>query len=344
MHPTPQAGQKGLTFVELLITAVLLGIMVVGIGRLIATGTEAQEFARRQNRATEVDQDILDQLRLELVSSVRLFGNTAGDLAWLDLLELGAAPARLAGSRLPTLRTSGGLDKDMPGAEITGNMLLFARLAWCDRYRCGSGREYAIDVYRWLFYYLSPVGGGPQAGSTDGLNLVRVLSEPLVDGGQVDRITDVADRDEVMMHLANATAGVDGSVHAPAVVVWNRSSAAGAAGSLRQIDPDNGNLSDVPLAPRTAPWRVLPAENGVEELLAFRHHSIASVFAPPAMGVGRFGIVDTSGAGFPHGFEVQIVGPTAGRQVLLHVVLVATSRRGQTAFSDLQSVVAVRDL
>lgn len=339
-----QQDHGGLTLVELLIAAVLLGVMVFGVGQLIMSGTEAQEFAKRLNRVTEVNQDILDQMRLELVSSVRLFGDNATDRAYLDLLDLGGAPARLPGSVLPTIRTSGIIDKDIAGSAVTGNMLLFARLAWSDHHRCSSGREYAIDVYRWIHYYLAAETPGPRPGSADGLNLVRVLSEPLIDGGQIDRIGTAADRDEVLLHLANATPDLDGSTHAAAAVVWNRGGLPAAVGTLRQIDPDSGALSDVPIAPRTAPWVIERAEDGVEELLSFRHHSVATVYALPAMGVGRFGIVDTAGSGFPHGFEVQLIGPTAGRQVLLHLVVVSTNRRGQVAYSDMQSVVDARDL
>lgn len=341
---TRQHNHGGFTLTELLIAAAILGVMVFGVGQLIMSGTDAQEFAKRLNRATEVNQDILDQMRLELVSSVRLFGNNATDQAYLGLLDLTGAPTPLPGSRLPTIRTTGNIDKDVAGAEVTGNMLLFARLAWSDRHRCASGREYAIDVYRWIHYYLAAEGPGPRAGSPDGLNLVRVLSEPLVDGGQVDRISNVADREEVLMHLAAATPDLGGSTHAPAVVVWNRGGLPAAVGTLRQIDPDTGALSDVPFAPRSAPWAIERAEDGVEELLSFRHHSVATVFALPAMGVGRFGLVTTSGSGFPNGFEVQLIGPTAGRQVLLHLVVVSTVRRGQVAFSDMQSVVDARDL
>jgi hypothetical protein len=36
--------------------------------------------------------------------------------------------------------------------------------------------------------------------------------------------------------------------------------------------------------------------------------------------------------GFPHGFEVQVTGPSSARQVLLHLVVASTNRSGHTAW------------
>lgn len=336
--------QHGLSLVELLVTTVLLGIMVFGVGRLIVSGSDAQEYAKRLSRVTEVNQDVLDQVRLELVSSVRLFGSGADDLGYLALLDLSGAPARFANSRMPTLRTSGDIGKDVAGAEYTGNMLMFARLAWTDRFRTSSGAEFMTDVYRLVHYYMASEGGGPTPGSAVGLNLVRFLSEPLIDGGQIDRITVDTDREELLVHLATATPDLSGATRAPAELVWNRGGLATAVGTLRQIDADTGMLSDTPMAPRAATWSILPALDGVEDLLAIRHHSVATVYAPTALGVGRFGLVDETAPGYPHGFEVQVVGPTAARQVLLHLVIASSQQRGQLAWSDQQCVIDARDL
>jgi hypothetical protein len=71
---------------------------------------------------------------------------------------------------------------------------------------------------------------------------------------------------------------------------------------------------------------------------------VATNYAKTQMGVGRFGIMTMSGGGFPHGFEVQIVGSPAARQVLLHLSIATTNRSGQVAYSDLTSTVYVEDI
>ena len=80
-------------------------------------------------------------------------------------------------------------------------------------------------------------------------------------------------------------------------------------------------------------------------MLSFRHHSVATNFAQANKGVSRFGIRNDSsnGIGFPHGFEVQAVGTTAARKVLIHMTTVSTNQSGMRAFYDGQIVVVVRE-
>ena len=93
----------GFTLLELVIAAVLLSMMVIAVASLSVSGADAQEFARRQNRATEVNQDLMDQVRLELVSCVRLFGGDVEGDSNLALLDLAGVPQPLADVRLPKI-------------------------------------------------------------------------------------------------------------------------------------------------------------------------------------------------------------------------------------------------
>lgn len=341
-------GQRsgGFTLVELIIASTLLSMMVFAVATLSISGAEAQEYARRLTRATEITQDIVDDIRLELVSCVRVFGNDAEGNGNLALLDLVGAPAPIGSRLLPTVDANGEIRRDTTGAEITGNALFFTKLAWSDRFLCTSGNEYLIDVFRWIHYYLTPEEGGPAAGNSIGLNLVRVFSEPLVDGSAIDAITNPVDQAEVLLHLYQATPDALGNRHAPCQVVWMRGGDPTAAGTLREIDPNDGSLSETPLTAsgRPDPWRVLRAEPEVRGLLSYRHHSVATNFAPASQGVVRYGLASASSGGFPHGFEVQIAGPSSARQVLLHLVVASTNRRGHTAFSNIQVVVDARDL
>ncbi len=334
----------GFTLVEVIVASVLLLMMITAVATLSVSGMEAQDYAARLNRTTEIDQALLDKMRLEIVSSVRMFGNDTEGNANLGVLDLGGAPARLAGSRLPTISATGSIQKDTSSSQITGNSLFFAKLAWTDRYRCHSGTEYLVDVYRWMYYYMTPEGGGPTSGSATGLNLVCVTSEPLIDAAGIDRITDTTDSEEVLQHLHDATPDALGVTHLPCEVVWERGALPSVVGTLRQINPTNWRLVDDPLVGRPDPWKVLRNDSDFVSLLSYRHHSVATNFARPAFGVGKYGYVSTAGAGFPHGFEIQIVGPSSARQVLLHLVLASTNRRGQIAWSDMRVVVDGREL
>lgn len=341
---TTRSRSSGFTLLELVVVAALLGVLIQAVSTMMMTGGDAQEYAKRLNRATELSQEIVDRVRTEMVSCVRLFGNDTEGLANLALLDLAGAPVPLAGLRLPTPAPTEKVRVDTPGAEITGNTLFYARLAWSDHFVCSSGNAYMVDVYRWSYFYLTAEDGGPQPGSPLGLNLVHVRSEPLADGAAIDRIADPTDRAEFLQHLHDGTPDALGEAHDPCVVVWRRGDLPSVAGTLRMIDGSSGTLSNTPIGSRPSPWSVLRDEWELAGLLSYRHHSIATNYSFPSLGVGKFSVVSLSGDGFPHGFEVQTVGPSNGRKTLLHVVVVSTNRRGQPAWSDVQMVIDTHDL
>lgn len=334
--------QGGFTIVELVIVAALLGMLIYSLATLSTQGGDAQQYANRINRATEMTQEIIDQVRGELVSSVRLFGDDAEGAANLALVDLDGQPPRLAGTRLPTIRSDLSVRADTAGDEITGNSLFFARLAWTDRFECTSGDEYLVDVYRWNYYYLTIEGAGPTAGSSIGLNLVRFESEPLVSAESIARIADTGDRAEVLAHLRAGTPDATGVRRDRSYVVWRRGALPSVAGTLQGITAAGG-VSSTPTDGRGG-WSILPSDGVLRGLLSFRYHSVVTNYGPASQGVSRYSVMDPSGGGFPHGFEVQIVGPSNGRQTLFHLLVTSTNNRGQRAWSDAQVVIDARDL
>ena len=333
----------GFTLVELMVAATLLVLMVVGVSRLSMSSVTAQDYAARLNRVTELTQTVLDRMRVELLSSVRVFGaGTEGtnNLATLDLVGM---PARLPGTRLATISATAQLRPDTAGAEITGNSLFFARLAWTDHFVCTSGNDYLVDVYRWVYYYTTPVDGGPTPGTSTGLNMIRVSSEPLADAASVDRIANVTDRNELLLHLLDGTPDATGVSRDPCALVWRRAGDPLVAGTIRQISQSSGAMSATPIDGRTSPWRIR-REATKADLLVYRHHSVATNYSQASFGVGRYGIVSNAGSGFPHGFEVQTVGTSSARQTMLHLVVVNNQRASRRAWSNQQVVVDSRDL
>jgi hypothetical protein len=111
---------------------------------------------------------------------------------------------------------------------------------------------------------------------------------------------------------------------------------------LQEILP-SGTLQD-----RTfdSPVFLLPRDDkhSKHDRLWPRGLSIATNWARANLGVSRFGIASQTGDGFPHGFEIQIVGPAAARQVLIHMSLLSTHSRGRRAFLEISSISDGRDL
>lgn len=335
--------QRGFTLVEMMVALVILVAVVVVVAQLVLQSTRAQSHAARVGQATELNQQILDQLRMDLLSSVRLFENDALGTAYLEVLDDSGRPS--VSRCLPTLNASGSFSKESTSGEATGNAMLFARHAWTDEVQVSSGNRYRTDIYRLVYYYLAVQGRGPAPGSSIGLDLCRWMSEPLIDGHQIDDITDPFDRDEVLEHLYNRTPDVLGEVRrSRAEVVWYLGEDPTVAGTFRQVDA-NGYLSDKAGASRGGKWTILRDPIwSMDGLLSHRHFSVATNHALGSIGVSRFSVMDDAGDGFPHGFEVQCIGPSSARQVLIQLCLVSTWRSHLPAASTVRSIVTCRDL
>jgi hypothetical protein len=333
----------GFSLIELSVAAVLVTVLAFLVSTLSRSGMEAQRYAERLGRVTEITQDLLDELRDELQSSVQLFTADTRGNAYLAMVDLTSSPTRIS-SALPKLVVNSVFEPETTPRAKTGNALLFARHAWTDHFMTTSGQTIQIDVYRAVHYYLHRAEGGPAAGRPDGLNLARWVSEPLADGHQVDGITDPAVRAEVLDHLLSQTPDSRGIVHDAVEVVWHVGADPAIAGTFRQIDT-GGSLSPTTSPPRATTWQ-LEAEPRLcaADLLTTRKHSIASNFAAPSTGVGRFSARDPSGDGFPHGFEIQMIGPASARQILIHLTVVSANDSGRRAFQDLQVITDARDL
>ena len=166
----------------------------------------------------------------------------------------------------------------------------------------------------------------------------------MVDGEGIDRIADPVDRAEILRNIILRVPDDNGVVHPTAEVVWSRGEDPTLPGTLRHIQK-TGTLAGTPQPPRSTPWKLLrdPAWS-VDGMLHYRHYSLATNHAPGGWGVSRFAVPTQTGSGFPHGFEVQLIGPSSARQLLVRLVLSSTNNHGHKAFSAVQAVMDARDI
>jgi hypothetical protein len=265
-------------------------------------------------------QDVTAKIRAELSSAVFLpQDNTLGN-AYLSVLDLGGAPSRFA-SRLPQVDATGIVRKDLGGQTRTGNIVLFAERIAFDSYITGGGRLYSTPLYR-----------------PDGLDLNHWVSEVLADGAAIDEVTSPTDLTALLEHLRTDTVDDKGRAKEPIEVAWRVGADPSAVGTLRMLG-SGGTLSDTPSGARGMTWKLLADRRRSRfEMFAQPRLSIASNWAPSRMGLARFGDMLTSGLGFPHGLEVQIVGPSSARQILVHLVLVEAGATTSSGFARQQVV------
>lgn len=336
--------QAGFSMVELIVAATILILMVLMVSTLMLSGSDASKFAERNNRATEVGQDLIDNMRSEIRAATRIFTNDSTGTAYRAVLEPWTSASPIATTTLPTLDVLGSFQADSAGTNKTGNELLLSRHSWSAEFTTTGGTTYRYDVLRIVRYFLKTEDGGPRVGSPWGLNLVHWVSEPMVDGTQIDNITNTTDQKQVLLHLRNGTADKLGKKHPKVDLVWRMGQDPATTGTLRQIT-SLGALSNTPLSPRAVSWRILrDSTKSSAGMLFYRHHSIATNYSLPSYRVPKYGIGNNTSTGFPHGFEIQVIGPSSARQVLLRLVIVSTNRQGHVAHADLQAILGARDL
>ena len=341
-HSPPR--EAGFSMVELIVAATILILMVLMVSTLMLSGSDASKFAERNNRATEVGQDLIDNMRSEMRAATRVFTSDTTGTAYRALLEPWPSATPINTSTLPTLDVNGTFKTDVSGSNKTGNELLVARHSWTAEFTVTAGATYRYDVLRVVRYFLKTEDGGPRAASPWGLNLVHWVSEPMVDGTQIDNITTVAHQKEVLLHLKNGTADKAGKKHPKVALVWRMGQDPAMTGTLRQTTI-LGAMSNTPLSPRPASWQILrDTTKSSAGMLFYRHHSIATNYSLPSYIIPKFGISNNTGNGFPHGFEIQVIGPSSARQVMLRLVIVSTNRQGHIAHADLQAILGARDL
>jgi type II secretory pathway pseudopilin PulG len=198
--------QGGFTLVEVAVVALILAMLIGLVSGLLKSGSDASKLAERTNHATEIAQDLADGMRRELRSAVRLFTNDATGVAYRSRLEDWVGNEPLASSTLPVLAVGGHVPQGRRGHDQDGNDLMFARHAWSAEFLSTSGAVYRYDVYRLVRYFEKSEGNGPRPGSPIGVNLVRWIGEPMVDGSQVDVIATAGEQQQLLTHLLAGTA------------------------------------------------------------------------------------------------------------------------------------------
>lgn len=319
----------GFTALEVMVCLFLVATMAIVVQQTMVTTTNASQYVKAVQRATQRGHDISYEVREELTSSRRLFFDEDVGNAYKDALEFGARPP-VPWSRLPMVDEAGRLEPDSAGLPLTGNMLVFAQEtdATSVLWDPAEGLVRHIDTYRFVAIYIHETDR--RLVFEDGTKALDLVLWTSIEYPSYKQIVDIEDDDEraiVVQALRdqyghtlawNPSADLD---EAFVALVPGGVAAAPTPGVRIEQDPDasrGGRLvyADVQLA-RTQPTDA-------------RRRAVLSADDPE---VWR-----------PHGFEVKVVGPSGARQVWMNLVTESQSAYGQSAAHSSRQIISARDL
>jgi prepilin-type N-terminal cleavage/methylation domain-containing protein len=335
-----RASNRGFSLVELIVVLALIGALVASIVSLALRSQRAQTFAEKNAAATLVAQATLDQIRRDVGSSTRLFQNDSEGNSYLAGMDLTGSGVIIG--KLPKIVSDGIFEKEVSTDLKTGNVLFFVRQERTDRFdRSGSGDFVRTDIYRFILYALRLIPGKDPNRDLDAFDLVRWVSPPVADLSQIESITDPLEQETVCAHLFAGTNPEEPTFPFQQIrYLWKPGADFSIAFESLQFDGKRNPVASGFQVPRD------PQRTDLN-LLSTRSLAISTNLGGAPRGIGAFGILDPSGDGFPHGFEVQVVGPASARQVLAHLVFVNNVRaqdNSKRVWINFQTVVETRDL
>ncbi|GEM_PF-2283899 len=342
---------RGMTFVEVLIAATILVLIVGVIARTTILTGNASRMAVSQGKITILGQKELLKIRGSLRASVHLFQrDTEGNTYW-SKLDLGSV-STLSTSVLPEIDTYGAFGKDTSSNRRTGNILFFAKAvkpfptaeevaqwkAYCDATghpeKKTSLDDLRLDVYRFSTYFLRKTGNEFAPGSPRGLDLATWESIPFADWKRFNQVDPSLQADVLeALRASNVGRKID--------YLWTPGADFDSA--FAQIQ---GDFTLLAVTPTSMPGWKIPSDPVFTRTNVFERKriSVATNWAQANFGVARFAAPTAAGDGYPHGLEIQVIGPASARQVLVHLVLIGQGGRGHTPWVDIQDVVSCHDL
>ncbi len=296
---------RGATLIEAMIGVAIFSFMAYCVYALVGSTVTLSVHSQAWGQLTEWTQQGVNKVSGELPMARRIFRNDAQGNLYLGALEPPVDYPVLGGVKLPVPRDLGTFRADAAGDEQTGNALLFCKQQPVFQTTLIAGPMRRIDVYTLVFFYPSAVNVsmGPYTRS---LLLARWESIEFGDYLEVSGLA-AGEKAEVVRNLY-ADRGIR--------YLWDVAQ-----------DPDQafygidnfGTVDAVPILSFNPPG---DSNRSVIAALGLGRSSLSwnrtsQTWIPEQ--VPLYAIADATGDGFPHGFEVQIIGPTGSRTILIRL-------------------------
>jgi len=327
-----QRGDTGVSFIELMVVMFLFSIIGLMAYDMLVGTAQTNLYLEANNDLSEYGQRLVNEIKTEVLQSKRLISDTVQGLGYLAALEMTDAPAPIDSTALASMEVNGSFSPSLIGdAEhpfdqaSVGNAMFFVQ---AERPYINDTDSVRIDLYRFLYYYLSKNSAREIAEQGNILELIRWESVVFADYNQLVQLDNFDDGGAIQLATLQALQVEDTTVGRPAVTVaWNPDEDANGA----FFSFGGGSLSN--LADSSYKIEKLDASLAITQLNAPRIggdmiYSVAfNTSETFELGdtVPVFATADVTNDGFPHGFEVMMGGPTGGRRVLVRLVLAADS-------------------
>ncbi len=310
--------ESGFTFIEMILSAVLLLIMTVVISQSLRVLSRSNAFSESQSRLAEFADRMIHTASSDTTFSVWIFCDDLESDAYLDSLEFGDK-APVSWSQLPKATDHNKVVPDLPGVSETGNMLFLGRNVGALNLALdsgGAGSELVrIDTLRLVVWFLSE-------GDDGTLDLVRWGSEELARHKDLQSVP-VELQDDLIDKLA--ARGIR--------FAWDPGQSF--SSGLFQLDVSKGiqplaNDKSIPADPTQSRSGLLGEQRRVA---VAENNSLRTVQVPAyAEATGRF----------PAGFEVKVDGVPVSRLVMLRIALTGSTQR-LTNFAQAFRLVSCRE-
>ncbi|MHC4944871.1 MAG: hypothetical protein ACYTG7_17790 [Planctomycetota bacterium] len=352
---------RGFTIVEATICLVL---MTVSFGAFLGVALQSINdfvFFSAHTKVGQWCQQRLNDIREDTLSVKQYFDSfnvSVMSQEYYNVLDLPLNSPPLNNTViLPQIEETGAFEPDsVSGINKTGNALFFVRSLEPFAVRVQTDPNiadpadwhiYRVPVYSFVLYYLTRRVNEQIGNSLDSLDLIRWSSLAVADYDQVMQFEELVQDGALECYpraqVITAFMNEYGSEY-----LWVNG--ADLDQGFYHCYPD-GTHNVMPEDPTTLviameQWQGLfsrmqnNGNNHVKGASVFMNRGSQGFEIGPI--VPQFATVIAGGDGFPHGFEVQIVGPSGAREVLLKLVL-AKSGAQRIVARDLKAVLTTRD-
>lgn len=325
-----------------MISIAIMLILVAGFTPLLQNAFTGYSSHEARNSLELAAETAAGQIGAEVTACKRLFGTnstgTSTDLTFLNSLTLPASAPLLPGTLLPIVSPANALSPLAP--SIVGNCLLVLVMETpvdvTANDSAAVSHSVRIDSYHFSFFYLT-TGSGKPVGGQNQIMLQKWRSTSFMDQTEIAAIPDATLQANTgaALFAAGHTMAITPSAttNSGAFFTIGGGGALSAFGGTYPIAQTTGALAGGPM------FKILTGITG-----GGYHYGVSPNNSATFTTIKPVPEFATAAGQFPSGFEVAIVGPNIGRQVLIRLVLAAQGSFPTPVAAENLSIMSTRDV